>query len=279
MDIRQSYFAGSWYPVSRSSCIEEIKSYIDENIEYGDIKRVAGIVPHAGWVFSGKVACNVIKILSEAEDVDTVFVLGAHMGMHDRNFIMREGYWDTPVGELEIDKSITDKLCENFDFIIETAYSYQPDNTIELQLPFIKYFFKEVRIVPIGISPRKDTFEIIDFILDNFRDKKLIFLGSTDLTHYGPNYGYTPAGSGQKSVDWVKKENDKKVINYMLKLDENNVIKEAFENRNACCPGAAASAIYAAKKKGVQKGQLLSYTTSYDVSPATSFVGYAGIVY
>ena len=70
MEIRQSYFAGSWYPASRASCEEKIKSFIDEDLalKSEDLLKIAGIVPHAGWVFSGKTACNVIKILSEILD-------------------------------------------------------------------------------------------------------------------------------------------------------------------------------------------------------------------
>jgi len=281
MKIRQSYFAGSWYPLSRSACTDEIKSYIDERIKLksDDIKKISGIVPHAGWVFSGEIACNVIRILGEDKDCDTIIVLGGHMRINDKNIMMKEGYWDTPVGELKIDSDISYRLDENFDFFIETPTNFQPDNTIELQLPFIKYFFDDVSIVPIAIAPRTEAFEIIDFIVDNFKDKRIKFIGSTDLTHYGPNYGFTPKGVGEEAVEWVKNENDKKIIDVMLKMDENGIIEEAIENRNVCCPGAAASAIYAAKREGAKKGELLIYNSSYDKSPASSFVGYAGLIF
>ena len=280
MEIRQSYFAGSWYPASRSSCEEKIRSFIDEDLilKSEDLLKIAGIVPHAGWVFSGKTACNVIKILSESNGCDTIVVFGSHMGPHDRNFLMKRGYWDTPLGELKIDTDITTELCDKFDFIVETANSFQPDNTIELQLPFIKYFFDEVQIVPVGIAPREDSIEIVDFIVDNFSDKNIKYIGSTDLTHYGPNYGFTPRGIGYESVEWVKNENDKKIIDMMIALDEDSIVNEAFANHNVCCPGAVVSTIHAAVRKGAEKGELLEYTTSYDVSPANSFVGYAGIV-
>ncbi|MBN2323714.1 MAG: AmmeMemoRadiSam system protein B, partial [Spirochaetes bacterium] len=48
---------------------------------------------------------------------------------------------------------------------------------------------------------------------------------------------------------------------------------------NACCPGAVCAAIGAVKAGGVKKGVLVTYTTSYDVRPDSSFVGYAGVVY
>ena len=50
-------------------------------------------------------------------------------------------------------------------------------------------------------------------------------------------------------------------------------------NSNACCSGAVAAAVAAVKKMGAVKGERLIYTTSYDVRPDSSFVGYVGVVF
>jgi AmmeMemoRadiSam system protein B len=84
---------------------------------------------------------------------------------------------------------------------------------------------------------------------------------------------------GEGAVDWVKNENDKKVIDLMIAMDAEGVIAESLRSQNACCSGAAATAIAAAKKFGARKGELVSYTTSYDIRPDSSFVGYVGIVF
>ena len=57
------------------------------------------------------------------------------------------------------------------------------------------------------------------------------------------------------------------------------VITEALGNHNACCGGAAATAIVAAKQLGAQYAETLAYSTSYDKSPGDSFVGYVGIIF
>jgi hypothetical protein len=103
-------------------------------------------------------------------------------------------------------------------------------------------------------------------------------IGSTDLTHYGSNYGFVSKGSGKQAVDWVRNENDRRVINAMLELDAAKVIAEARANQNACCAGAAATAIETAKNLGADSANELVYATSYDKSPGDSFVGYVGIV-
>ena len=59
-------------------------------------------------------------------------------------------------------------------------------------------------------------------------------------------------------------------------MDPQGVIDQAMENSNACCGGAAAAAMAAAKRLGAEKSQILAYSTSYDVVPNESFVGYVG---
>jgi hypothetical protein len=104
-------------------------------------------------------------------------------------------------------------------------------------------------------------------------------VGSTDLTHYGYNYGFLPKGTGEQALEWVKTVNDRRVVGLMVEMDDEQVINEALNNANACCSGAAAAAIAAARELGARKGKIIKYATSYDVHPDSSFVGYVGIVF
>ena len=283
MKARKAMFAGSWYPESASECERQIKEFIKESKTktFSGMKPVGGIVPHAGWYYSGKIACNVIKILSEAGTPDVLLVFGMHLHAGSQRFLMKEGSWETPFGEIEIEEGITKKLTDKYSFEIETAQRFTRDNTIELQLPFIKYFFKDVKIVPMGVPPVEESLNIgIDAVkIAKDLGLKVMVLGSTDLTHYGANYGFVSHGTGAQAVKWVKDENDKRVIDAMLEMNPGKVIKEAMSNDNACCAGAAATAISAAKEIGATRAELVTYTTSYDISPGNSFVGYAGIVF
>jgi len=108
---------------------------------------------------------------------------------------------------------------------------------------------------------------------------RLSVIGSTDLTHYGPNYGFSPKGQGSEAEKWVREKNDRAVIDKMTALDGEGVINEALSSRNACCGGAAAAAIEAAKCLGAVKAQKIAYTTSLEKGGGSSFVGYAGIVF
>jgi len=280
--VRKAVFAGSWYPSSVSDCEREITGFLAEgkNINPPGRKLVGGIVPHAGWYFSGSIACNVIHSLKGEESPDVVVVFGMHLHADSPCYLMAEGAWETPFGEIPVEGTLAAELAKKFSFSLETPDSFTQDNTVELQLPFIKYFFKDAKIVAMGVPPHKSSLKIGRSVVEISKQLGLQVkvIGSTDLTHYGNNYGFISRGTGKQAVDWVRNENDRRVIDAMLALEPENVITEAQASQNACCAGAAATAIEAAKQLGANQADELVYATSYDKSPGDSFVGYVGIV-
>jgi AmmeMemoRadiSam system protein B len=281
--VRRADLAGSWYPARESDCRKAIEGFMDPSLSCPGARgeAVGGIVPHAGWVFSGKIACNVIKCLDAQDGPDTCILFGRHLHKGSANFIMTEGRWDTPLGELAIDSDLAAELAGEFEFTIETTSRYDGDNTIEVQLPFLKYFYPDIKIVPMGLPPHSGSLEIAKKAIEISRrmGRKAVVLGSTDLTHYGDNYGFMPRGVGEEAVEWVAKINDKRAIDLMMKMDEHAVLDASFKERNICCPGAVATAIVAARELGAVQAEQMIYGTSYDVRPDSSFVGYVGIVF
>ena len=283
MNVRRASFAGSWYPDIPEACEREIKQFLGEKegLEIPKGPWVGGIVPHAGWYFSGAIACHVIHALKTGTPPDLFILFGMHLHPASPNYIMTEGAWATPFGELAIETDIAKKLVERFSFHIETARNHTQDNTIELQLPFIKYFFPDAKIVPMGVPPKATSLEIGQAAAEISSELGMTarVIGSTDLTHYGFNYGFIPEGTGASAVNWVRNENDRKVIETMLAMNPTGVIEEALVNQNACCSGAAAAAMAAGKSLGATSARQTAYATSYDKSPGDSFVGYVGILF
>ena len=282
MSRRRADFAGSWYPARASDCETMISAFSRSAAPCpAGSGALGGIVPHAGWVYSGAVACNVIKCLSEGGSPETVILFGRHLHPSSGSYLMKEGSWATPFGDLEIDQDLGESLSREFSFRIETADRYDQDNTLELQLPFIKYFFPETKILPMGVPPNTGSLRIGEKVaeLAETLERKVMVLGSTDLTHYGFNYGFTPKGVGETAVGWVKEENDKRLVDLIVEMKAEGVIHEALRNHNACCSGAVAAAIAAAQRLGARKAEKLVYSTSYDVRPDHSFVGYVGVVF
>ncbi len=283
MNTRKAAFAGSWYPETPTACEREINAFLEEGAPSlpSNRRAVGGIVPHAGWYFSGSIACGVIHRLSLADPPDVMAVFGMHLQPKSPFYMMTEGAWETPFGELPVAADLAAALAKQFRFKIETPSRFTPDNTIELQLPFIKYFFNDVRIIAIGAPPADTSPAVAEALVALARemDLSLKVIGSTDLTHYGMNYGFMPRGSGPAALRWVTGENDRRFIDAALALDPQAVIREGVAHHNACCAGAAASAVAASKALGAERAEAVAYATSHDKHPDESFVGYVGIVF
>ncbi len=283
MAKRTADFAGSWYPAGRSDCLKVIEGFKRDArpCPNGGKNRVGGIVPHAGWLFSGLTACNVFQCIKATTDPDTVVLFGGHLHPESDCHIMVDGSWETPLGDLDVDEELALTLAREFPFELETTRRHRQDNTIELQLPFVRYFFPKARIVPMGVPPARVSLDIGKRVVElaGSMERSIAIIGSTDLTHYGPNYGFAPHGLGKEAVDWVRNDHDRRVIDHMLAMDGEGVVSEGLRNQNACCPGAAAAAVAAAHRMGARQGVELIYAMSYDIRPDESFVGYVGILF
>jgi AmmeMemoRadiSam system protein B len=283
MPLRRPAFAGSWYPDDEPACRRQIETFLAEEIEHTALPRppLAVVVPHAGWYYSGAIACRMVQTLQEGSDPDVVVLFGMHMHPNQRPVMMDHGAWETPLGNLPVAEDLARYLAERVAFTIDAPEAPNRDNTIELQLPFIRYFFDATPILPIGVPPSPEAALIAETVVAGARslglDLKIV--GSTDLTHYGPNYGFTRHGQGAQAVTWVKDKNDRRFIDAALRLNPDDVIDEALRHQNACCAGAVAATIQSALGLGASEGKLSEYTTSYDKIPGDSFVGYAGIAF
>ncbi|WP_457552999.1 AmmeMemoRadiSam system protein B [Desulfobacula sp.] len=281
MEKKKMAFAGSWYPATDVECEAAIQGFLKEKQGPCNGRFVGGIVPHAGWYFSGSIACRVIASLQSDEKVDTVFLFGAHMHKQSEPFILTHGAIETPFGQIEVDKELVDKICADIGISKRSAHKFPDDNTFELQYPFIKYFFPHAKIVVCGVAPSAFAPVIGSMAVEEAKDlsRTVRFIGSTDMTHYGPDFGFTSAGTGEKAVEWVKNQNDRHAIKAMIEMDASDIIAQGLENKNMCCSGAAAATAAACKKYGAVKAVELDYATSFDKSASKSFVGYSGILY
>ncbi|PIE70887.1 MAG: AmmeMemoRadiSam system protein B [Deltaproteobacteria bacterium] len=283
MPIRKTRFAGTWYPDDPGACAHEIETFLSgaEPSLNTDGPFVGGIVPHAGWYFSGSIACNVIHRLVPGPRADTILVFGMHMPPDVRPVMMPDGAWETPLGPVPVDTELAAGLQEAFPFHLESPARFLQDNTIELQMPFIKHAFPDSRVLAMGVPFSEEALKIAEAAVRVAagQQKQIRVIGSTDLTHYGPNYGFTPKGHGPDALTWVKTKNDARFIAAVLAMAPRQMLTEAATAGNACCAGAAAAAMTAGIKLGSEQALLYAYATSADKQPGDSFVGYAGILF
>ncbi len=291
MQTRKPIVAGQFYPGQNDSCIDRINECRDAETLTETLPEtiVAGIVPHAGWTFSGNLAALVFSaIRQQHEKVHTFVIFGAAHGYFGSlPAVYNRGSWITPLGEVFIDEELADDVLNAAPSVSDLS-AHRTEHSIEVQVPFIQYLFPGAKILPIIVPPREQAVtlgkSVAELVAENER-KKIVCIGSTDLTHYGPRYGFTPMGVNSEALKWANTVNDRKFIDLALKLDPQGLLASAAENCNACGGGAAAAAIAAAKKLGKTKGLLLAHTNSNDVmlrtmnTTSADSVGYAAIIF
>jgi MEMO1 family protein len=281
MTRRKRALPRGWYPVDARECRRDIESFLEgEQVSLPiDVRGFGGIVPHAGWYFSGKLAANVLHSLKAKREVDMVVLYGGHLGSGGNPLVATEEAWETPFGDMEIHQGFIESLKKRIELTRESPAG--GDNTVEVQLAMVKYFFPDAKLLALRSPASARAVQLGEEVAGVARTEgiSIVAIGSTDLTHYGPNYGNVPKGIGPAAVKWVKEENDKGLISRALKMDAAGVLDHAGISGSACSAGAVASAIATCRALGAEKGFLLDYYTSYDILPDDSFVGYAGIMY
>ncbi len=290
MGRKKAVFKGAWYPETSDECESHIKGYLKDNKGIIEDDSPGCIVPHAGWNYSGSIACRTIGSLAsqldQGRNLDCIVIFGLHMKGEDTPIILESGTWETPFGDLEIERNfgnqiVEQAIIEKVKILKQPSRLFPEENTIELQLPFIKYFFSDIPIVTIGVPPNNDALTIGKAVYNAAKDLKMdiAVMGSTDLTHYGESFGFTPVGSGDQAYEWVKNKNDAMAVKALRLMDAEEILNTGKNNHNMCCPGAAAAAVTTSKLLGATKGMELEYASSYNKAPGDSFVGYTGVLF
>lgn len=281
MSIRNPVVSGFFYPENPVELVKMLEwafthplgpGTLPTNIEptnaYG---VVSGIVPHAGYAYSGPAAAHTYLAIRMDRVPHTIIILGPnHTGLGYPISVYPKGVWKTPLGNFEVDEKIVNKLA-GADIVKMDTIAHTEEHSIEVQLPFIAYSLgTNVKIVPIAIMDQrlKTMRELAGIIIDIIEEseKDIIVLASSDMSHYVP-------------MD-LAYENDLEALKFVTTFDETNFYRIIEEKHvSACGYGPITVAMLVAKFLGA-KGKLLKYYTSGDiVGNKHSVVGYASVVF
>jgi len=283
--MRKAVVAGQFYPEDR----DELRKMIDgffSNLQVSSVadKPIrAGIAPHAGYVFSGKCAAYLYRMIKN-QKFDTFVILGTnHSGMGE-NVCFSISDFETPLGIVETDMNLTEDLLVQIkklnvkSGVSEEAHKYE--HSIEVQLPFLQQTSKNFKIVPIllrdlSIKDIEALGKIFSSIIkqEEKAGKKIFVLASSDFTHYGKGYRFLPFITNVKE-NLYKLDNE--AIDSILQLDV-----ESFYGKSrttTICGGNSVSLCVQIAKNLKLNAENLCYTTSGDVSNKwDNVVGYASI--
>lgn len=291
MKIRHAYRAGSFYDGTPGGCRRHASALVESAELPEDLPEplYGGIVPHAGWFYSGRIAATTLKALLQTGPLppETVILLGAdHTGMVTQGEVFESGVWQTPLGDLEIDDELATRILDASNLFRTNPNAHAYEHSIEVQVPLLKVLCQDIRIVPIGVPPTPMAVEIGTQLARVIKDcgKTVVLVGSSDLTHHGGHFG-NPGGRGLEGVEYSEK-NDQRILDMIQKMRAAEVITEAAKHQNACGAGAIAATISACQALGATSGRLLEYTNSYRIthemapdSGDDTTVGYASVVF
>ncbi|MCX5645275.1 MAG: AmmeMemoRadiSam system protein B [Phycisphaerae bacterium] len=290
MQIRKPMVAGQFYPDDRETCLAQIHECLPTEVPQEGLPEplVGGLVPHAGWTFSGALAALVFCAIQRGRGAVGTFVIfgAAHGYFGAQPVVDGSEAWDTPLGRTRIDESLRQTLLDSGAAVVDSS-AHRSEHSIEVQVPFLQHLFPDARLLPILVPVNNSALKLGRTLAEKTQgsDTTVVFIGSTDLTHYGPHYGFTPMGIGSEALHWASDVNDRQFIDLALGLEPERLLASALENGNACGPGAAAAAISAAQRLGAHKGVLLAHTNSNEVmlremgTAGRDSVGYAAIVF
>jgi MEMO1 family protein len=265
--MRKTFVAGSFYPDREEALLSEIEALVPSVLESEKHEAIGAIVPHAGYLYSGRVAGDVY---GRIKGRDTFIIIGPnHTGMGER-FSLSMDDWATPIGEIRTDVDLAEEIIEKAPFVKDDPASHVAEHSIEVQLPFIKKLFPGALIVPLCVSSC-DISELKaagEAIADAVRalGKKVTILASSDMTHYEPR------------ISASKK--DKRAIDAVLAMDATRLVETVNKEQISMCGwGPSAIMIFAARELGAGSGELVIYSDSgYITGNESEVVGYAGII-
>ncbi|HIH88521.1 TPA: MEMO1 family protein [Candidatus Bathyarchaeota archaeon] len=276
MSVRRPYVAGSFYPRDPQRLRRDIEDSFLHKLGPGRLpvqgdkpRTITAIVcPHAGYMYSGPGAAHSYLALSEEKAPDTAIILCPnHTGLGSAVSLMEEGVWETPLGRVNIDSDIS-KAIKASDMIDMDESAHKYEHSIEVQLPFLQYLYgSAISIVPIcmGFQDLETSRNVGEAIAEAAKERNVVVIASTDMTHQEP----------QESAS----HKDHLVLAAIANLDEVGVQEVVRMNHMTMCGyGPVSAAIVASKKLGANRGEILSYHTSGDITGDWgAVVGYASV--
>ncbi len=284
-NIREPAVAGQFYPADKEELIRQVDGFLAKAATEKPAGAILGLmVPHAGYEYSGAVAAAGFKQL-EGTDIETVILIGnSHRAYFENAAIYSEGYFKTPLGEVEIDADLAQKIMKEDKKVKADNSAHESEHSLEVELPFLQRVLKNFKLVPILIgSASFDDIKALAYAIGkNIKDKKILLVASSDMSHYPP----------YDRANYADKKTYEAILNGRVEDLEKTIAqleREGIPNAQTflCGKEAVETLMLAMQNSGAKDIRLLKYANSGDTAddlPAgrqgkTQVVGYSAIAF
>lgn len=268
--------AGAWYPSIPGALAKEIDRYVaDADVEPIPSPIRALIAPHAGLMYSGRVAAFAYKLVRDIGYAAVVLVGPSHFVGFEGASIWPSGAWRTPFGDVRVDGELAAAIARGSRLVGDHPLAHRREHSLEMQLPFIAHLMPGVPIVPLvtGYQTRATAEAVGDAIAraiaarrsaqpDRQGTGEVLIVASSDLSHF--------------EDATVASRMDAVVLDRVNALDPEGLM-DALERepRHACGGGPMVAVLRAARQLGARNARVLDYGDSGDVTgDKSSVVGY-----
>jgi len=272
--FRHSHYAGSFYPSDPVKLAHAIEKMLNEATADSDAGQIVGLVsPHAGYMYSGGCAAFAYRAVQGRKYDIVVVIAPSHQTFFDSASVFNGGAYETPLGVIFVDMELAKEIGNVHPKVALSATGHiggrAPEHALEVQLPFLQVALGDFALVPIVMgSQEQDVVAGLGEVLAaKLAGKNALIVASSDLSHY---YQATQAEKMDSGViDSIEK--------YDWRLLYDRVASGAAQ---ACGAGPIMSCMYAAKRLGANRAQVVQYTHSGLVTgDNTEVVGYLSAIF
>ncbi len=252
--IRQAAVAGQFYPAISEQLRAELSLYIDDSTER--IPVIGIVAPHAGYIYSGKVAGAVYGAIEIPRQI--VILCPNHHGVGTPAAISPAEGWATPLGTVPIAQELRQSMLAQAPALLAyDSLAHLYEHSLEVQLPFIQTLRPDAEIVPIalGFGDYASCEQLGNALAKAIaaHHEPVLIVASSDMTHYE-----TAAEAKRK---------DEQAIRHFLDLDPAGLLQVCRSQAITMCGVVPATVLLvAAKALGATRAALVSYATSGDVT-------------
>ena len=246
--VRQPAVAGKFYTHDPQQLREELRSLVPQ----GESARVIGIIaPHAGYVYSGKLAG---RVFGEVRVPDTVLLICPnHTGLGAPAALSPPGDWLTPLGPVPVNDRLSQLLLQHAPLIREDAAAHRLEHAIEVQLPFLQYRNPKLSIAALCLSlPDFASLAAIGAGIARAVSEygeEVLLVASSDMNHY--------------ESAAVAKHKDQLALAEIAALNPEGLLTVCRAQGITMCGAIPATAmLVAAKLLGASSSRLIDYTSS-----------------
>lgn len=187
---RQPVASGRFYSTDKKTLTKDLAKLFKDCKKTPVKSNVRAIIsPHAGYVFSGNTAASAFSSIPENYSYKNIFIIGSsHVMAFEGASVYNTGDYITPLGTATVNREIADKLIKENKVFKFPVTAHIQEHSIEVQIPFLQYYFKKLpHVVPIiiGTTNEKTIRQISEALRPYFTPDNL-FVISSDFSHYPP---------------------------------------------------------------------------------------------